>query len=169
MIVRMHAAFTLKHINGMKLVSLGLCLIMAMGAQWSCAQQKAAGKPVGTAEQEVINFSKEKWHWMAERKVDTLDALFHAKAVFVHMGGISNKEQELAVIKGGMIQYKHAEIHETSVQIIGATVILLSRIHLLAVVGGNEVTNPFVVTEVYVKQKGRWTLGSLSFTRTLGD
>jgi hypothetical protein len=35
-------------------------------------------------EQEVINLSKEKWHWMSERKVDSLDALFHEKAVFVH-------------------------------------------------------------------------------------
>lgn len=39
------------------------------------------------SEQELIVLSKEKWHWMAERKVDALDALFHEKAVFVHMGG----------------------------------------------------------------------------------
>jgi hypothetical protein len=43
--------------------------------------------------------------------------------------------------------------------------ILLNRIDLLAVVGGNEVTNPFEVTEVYIKQGGRWKLGLLSFTR----
>ena len=33
------------------------------------------------------------------------------------------------------------------------------------VVGGNEVTNPFVVTEVYVRDGEDWTLASLSFTR----
>jgi len=38
------------------------------------------------SEQEVINLSKEKWRWMSERKVDSLNALFHEKAVFVHMG-----------------------------------------------------------------------------------
>jgi len=32
-------------------------------------------------EQEVISLSREKWRWMAERKVDALDALFHEKAV----------------------------------------------------------------------------------------
>jgi len=31
----------------------------------------------------------------------------------------------------------------------------------------NEVTNPFVVTEVYVQQSGTWKLASLSFTRLL--
>jgi hypothetical protein len=115
-------------------------------------------------EQEVIDLSKEKWRWMSERKVDSLDALFHEKAVFVHMGGSWGKEQELEIIKSGGIHYKQADIHEVSVNIIGATAILLNRITLLAVVGGNEVTNPFMVTEVYVQQDGSWKLASLSFT-----
>jgi hypothetical protein len=54
-----------------------------------------------------------------------------------------------------------------SVEIMDNTAILLNRITLLAVVGGNEVTNPFMVTEVYVKKKGKWKLGSLSFTKLL--
>jgi hypothetical protein len=118
-------------------------------------------------EQEVVNLSKEKWRWMSERKVDTLDALFHEKAVFVHMGGNMTKEHELDVIRSGGIHYKKADIHEVSVNIIGTTAILLNRITLLAVVGGNEVTNPFMVTEVYVQQDGSWKLASLSFTRLL--
>ena len=118
-------------------------------------------------EQEVIDLSKKKWRWMSERKVDSLATLFHEKAVFVHMGGSWGKEQELNVIKSGEIHYKKAVIHEVSVNIIDNTAILLNRITLLAVVGGNEVTNPFVVTEVYVQQSDIWTLASLSFTRLL--
>jgi hypothetical protein len=118
-------------------------------------------------EQEITNLSKEKWHWMSERDVDTLDALFHEKAVFVHMGGAWGKAQELDIIKSGGIHYKQADVHEVSVDIIGTTAILLSRITLLAVVGGNEVTNPFMVTEVYVQQEGGWKLAALSFTRLL--
>ena len=118
-------------------------------------------------EQEVINLSKEKWQWMSDKKVDILDPFFHEKSVFVHMGGSWGKEQELNVIAGGGIHYKKADIHEASVNIIGTTAILLSRITLLAVVGGNEVTNPFMVTEVYVQQDGSWKLASLSFTRLL--
>ena len=119
------------------------------------------------SEQEVINLSKEKWRWMSERNIDFLDALFHEKAVFVHMGGTMSKDQELDVIRSGGIHYKKADIHEVSVNIIGTTAILLNRITLLAVVGGNEVTNPFTVTEVYVQQDGSWKLASLSFTRLL--
>ena len=118
-------------------------------------------------EQELLDLSREKWRWMAERDVDALAALFHHEAVFVHMGGTMTRDQELDVIRSGGIHYKLAEIHESSVRFIGETAILLNRIRLDAVVGGNEVSNPFVVTEVYVRQDGTWTLGSLSFTRLL--
>lgn len=118
-------------------------------------------------EQEVINLSKEKWQWMSERNMETLDALFHEKSVFVHMGGTWGKEREMEIIKSGGIHYKKADIHEVSVNIIDNTAVLLNRLTLLAVVGGNEVTNPFMVTEVYVQQDDSWKLVSLSFTKIL--
>jgi len=149
----------------MKASILGLFLII-MCAQWSFTQNSATMSSTST-EQEIINLSKEKWGWMSERKVDTLAALFHEKAVFVHMGGTMSRDHELNVIRTGGIHYKKADIHEVSVNIIGTTAILLNRITLLAVVGGNEVTNPFAVTEVYVKQGGSWKLAAMSFTRLL--
>ena len=118
-------------------------------------------------EQEVIDLSKEKWRWMSERNMETLDALFHEKSVFVHMGGSWGKEREMEIIKSGGIHYKQADIHEVSVNIIDNTAVLLNRITLLAVVGGNEVINPFMVTEVYVQQEEDWKLVSLSFTKLL--
>jgi len=143
----------------MKTTIIGLFFLI-MSSQFSFSQNS-------DAEQEIINLSKEKWQWMSDKKADTLANLFHEKAVFVHMGGSWGKEQELNVIKSGGIWYKKADIHEVSVNIIGSTAILLNRITLLAVVGGNEVTNPFEVTEVYVKEGSSWKLGSLSFTRLL--
>lgn len=118
-------------------------------------------------EQEVIALSKEKWRWMSECNIETLDALFHDKAVFVHMGGAWGKEREMEIIKSGGIHYKKADIHEVFVNVIGATAVLLNRITLVAVVNGNEVTNPFMVTEVYVQKENNWKLASLSFTRLL--
>jgi hypothetical protein len=118
-------------------------------------------------EQEIIALSKEKWDWMAAKNIAALDALFHEKAVFVHMGGSWGKTQELDIIQGGMIHYKKADIHEVSVNIIDSTAILLNKITLLAVVGGNEVVNLFEVTEVYVQQSDGWKLASLSFTKLL--
>mgnify|MGYP003490647681 FL=1 len=122
----------------------------------------------GTSEeQELLSLSRQKWLWMSERNVDALAALFHEKAVFVHMGGTMTRDQELGVIKGGVIHYKHAKILEASVRFVGTTAIVLNRIRLDAVVGGNEVTNPFMVTEVYVQEGGARKLAVLAFTRLL--
>ncbi|PKP40022.1 MAG: DUF4440 domain-containing protein [Bacteroidetes bacterium HGW-Bacteroidetes-13] len=143
----------------MKQVMLKLCMLV-LSVQWAVAQNADAG-------QEIIQLSKDKWQWMADKDVDKLKTLFDEKSVFVHMGGSWGKEQELNVIKSGGIWYKQADIHEVSVNIIENTAILLNRITLLAVVGGNEVTNPFMVTEVYIKRDGAWKQGSLSFTRLL--
>ena len=118
-------------------------------------------------EQNIIKLSKDKWQWMADKNVDKLDSLFHEKSMFVHMGGTWGKEPEINIIKSGGIWYKKADIHEVSVNIIDNTAILLNKITLLAVVGGNEVTNSFEVTEVYINQDGNWKLGSLSFTKLL--
>jgi len=152
-----------------KLSLLGLCLLMvSVPAAFSQAVAGSAAETSGAnAEKEVITLSKDKWQWMAERNVEALDKLFAEDAVFVHMGGTMTKSQELDTIKSGRIQYKDAQIQEVSVRFVGTTAILLNRIRLVAVVGGNEVVNPFTVTEVYVQQGGAWNLASLSFTRMM--
>ena len=140
--------------------------ILILSAQVSYAQKKTVNSE--QTKQELLDLSKTKWQWMADKNVDSLNKLFHEEAVFVHMGGTMTKEQELNTIKSGGIHYKHAEIQETSVRFVGNTAIILDKIRLTAVVGGNEVVNPFVVTEVYVLMDDEWKLGSLSFTRLLG-
>jgi len=155
----------------MKASLLGLCVLLATAVSSGGAQQAAPAPaaPPTKAEQEVLTLSKDKWRWMSEKKADTLATLFDDKAMFVHMGGAWGKTQEVEIIRSGGIHYKHAEIFDTSARIIDSTAIVLSRIRLDAVVGGNEVSNPFMVTEVYVRKNGAWKLGSLSFTRLMGQ
>jgi Domain of unknown function (DUF4440) len=120
-----------------------------------------------TKEQQITNLSKQKWQWMADKNVDSLATLFHEKSMFVHMGGSWGKDRELEVIKSGGIHYKKAEVYSVIVNVIGNTVILLNDLDLVAVVGGNEVINPFMVTEVYVNENGNWKMGSLTFSKLL--
>ena len=148
----------------MKVSILGLCFFI-MSVQWSCAQQTKENP--SAAEQAIVNLSKQKWLWMADKNVDSLNVLFDDKSMFIHMGGSWGKTQELTTIKSGGIWYKKAEVYSVLVNIIGNTAILLNDIDLLAVVGGNEVTNPFMVTEVYIKENGKWKMGSLTFSHLL--
>ena len=140
--------------------TLFFVLMMTASSIYSFGQQTKT-------EQQIKQLSKDKWQWMADKDVTKLQDLFHQNSEFVHMGGTWGKEQEINIIQSGNIWYKKADIHEVSVNIIGTTAILLNRITLLAVVGGNEVTNPFMVTEVYIKEKDGWKLGSLSFTKLM--
>jgi hypothetical protein len=152
----------------MKAKILGLFLVI-VSAQSSNAQQPPT-ETIKTAtantpeQQEVINLSKMKWNWMADKNVDSLNSLFDEKSMFVHMGGTWGKTQELATIESGGIWYKKAEVYAVVVNMFGNTAILLNDIDLVAVVGGNEVVNPFMVTEVYIREAGKWKMGSLTFS-----
>jgi len=141
--------------------SVAVCLVIVM----SCAN----AQPVqpNKVEMELIELSRQKWMWMADRDMAALDKLIHEQAVFVHMGATMTKAAELDVIKSGRIQYKEAGIQDISARIIGDTAIVLSTIQLFALVGGKEARNPFTVTETYIKREGTWVLVSLSFTRRM--
>lgn len=153
-------------------VKIPVLFLVMLSMQFSYAQQPPTesiktAKYTTPEQQKVINLSQRKWTWMANKNVDSLNILFNEKSMFIHMGGTWGKTQELNTIKDGVIWYKKAEVYEVIVNIIGKTAILLNDIDLVAEVGGNEVTNPFMVTEVYVKEKGKWKLGSLTFSRLL--
>jgi hypothetical protein len=153
----------------MKTTFLGLCLLFA-GLQRSHAQAKLPNSATATftkEEQEILDLSKTKWTWMSDKNVESLNGLFEENCVFVHMGGSWGKKQEIDTIKGGMIWYKKAEIYAASVNIFGNTAILLNDIDLVAMVGGHEAINPFMVTEVYIKEDGKWKMGSLTFSHLM--
>ncbi|WP_299163264.1 nuclear transport factor 2 family protein [uncultured Eudoraea sp.] len=136
-------------------------LFVLIGGQVTLAQ------PSGI-EKEITELSKQKWQWMADKNADSLAVLFHDKAKFVHMGGTWGKDREVDIIRNGFIHYKNADVHEVMVEVLNEnTVIVWNRITLLAVVGSNEVTNPFMVTEVYVKENSHWKLADLTFSKLL--
>ncbi len=139
----------------MKAMIIGMILTI-LSAQ-AMAQQSGA-------EQELLQLSKDKWQWMADKNVDKLATLFNEKAKFVHMSGTWKKDEELEIIKTGSIWYKKADVHDVAVEMFDNTAIVWSRISLQAVVRGSEVTTEFTVTEVYKKQKSSWSMLALTFS-----
>ena len=146
------------------IIALFLCIACVQLANAQAKLPNAASTTTTRDEQELLGLSKTKWTWMADKNVDALTGLFAENCVFVHMGGSWGKTQELNTIKGGFIWYKQAEVYGASVNVFGNTAILLNDIDLLAVVGGNEVVHAFMVTEVYIKENGKWKMGSLTFS-----
>ncbi|MEN9929454.1 MAG: hypothetical protein RLZZ231_1375, partial [Bacteroidota bacterium] len=114
--------------------------------------------------QEVIQLSKQKWQWMADKNVEKLAPLFDDKSKFVHMSGTWKKDEELDIIKTGRIWYKEAKIHDVAIELFGKTAIVWNRITLDAIVRGSEVVTEFTVTEVYQKRGKEWKLLDLTFS-----
>jgi hypothetical protein len=150
----------------MKASFLGLCFVIS-SVPFSYAQQHA-GNPSATnitqEAQELIDLSRQKWLWMADKNVDTLATFFHDRSKFVHMSGTWNKDEELEIIRTGSIWYKKADVHDVVVEVFDDTAILWNRITLLAVVRGNEVSTQFTVTEAYQRQEDGWQLLALTFS-----
>jgi Domain of unknown function (DUF4440) len=117
-----------------------------------------------TENEQVVQISKDKWQWMADKDVEKLNKLFHEKSKFVHMSGTWKKAEELEIIKTGSIWYKEAKVKDTAVEIVGKTAIVWNRITLVANVRGNDVTTEFTVTEVYEKIKKDWKMLALTFS-----
>src|SRR6478752_10399319 len=100
----------------MKKSILGLCLLVTT-TLLSYAQTPTPAT-FTKEEQEVVNISKDKWQWMADKNVDKLALLFHDKSKFVHMSGTWKKDEELDIIKTGSIWYKKADVKDVAVEIV---------------------------------------------------
>lgn len=157
--------------NSALVVAMGIAFAPAASswAQDATPKEAPAAKVAGDADKALLDLSKQKWAWMADKNVEELEGLFHEQSMFTHMGGTWDRKRELDIIKSGGIHYKNADIQESSARVVGPTAIVMNRIRLLAVVGGNEVTNPFMVTEVYVHEGGKWKLLQLSFSVLRGN
>jgi ketosteroid isomerase-like protein len=139
----------------MKSIFVTLTILFSV-LQLSFAQTKT--------EQQLLQLSKDKWQWMADKDVEKLSKLFDLMAKFVHMSGTWKTAEELEIIKTGSIWYKEAKVHDTAIEVSGKTAIVWSRITLIANVRGSDVSTEFTVTEVYQKQKKNWKMLALSFS-----
>ena len=116
--------------------------------------------------EKVVEISRKLWKAMQEVNVDVVRELAHENAEFVHMTRTLSREQEIAVLEARNINMKNIEFYEYTVRTFGTTEIILTKLDLNAVVRGNDVTNTFVVTEVYTPDdNGNLKLASLAFTK----
>lgn len=115
--------------------------------------------------EKVLEVSKKIWNAIHDEDLSILREYVHNEAVFVHMGVTLTRDEELEVIRERKIVYKTINFEETTVREIESTIVLLNKLTLNAIVNGNEVTNPFVVTETYTKNGDTIKLAAMSYTK----
>ena len=115
---------------------------------------------------DIPNLSARLWHALLQADKAAAAPRIDDGAVFVHMGATLDKTQELDAI-GSLIRLKKLDVEEQSVRLIGTTAVPLNKIRLTAVVNGETVTNPFVVTETWGQQDTAWRLAAMAYTRII--
>lgn len=116
--------------------------------------------------EKIVEKSRKLWQAMQNTDVETVRELVHENAEFVHMTRTLSREQEISVLETGNIVMKNIDFFDYTVRTFGSTEVILTKLDLNAVVRGNDVTNTFVVTEVYTPDdNGELKLASLAFTK----
>jgi len=149
---------TMQQLNPVKMKKLFIGLIFILFSVHTSSAQTTS------SEQQLIDLSKQKFQWMADKNVDELASLFHDESKFVHMSGSWKKDRELEIIESGSIWYKNTIVHDSDAEIAGKTAVVWNRITLEAHVRGSDVSNEFTATEVYLKQEKDWKLLALTFS-----
>lgn len=102
---------------------------------------------------------------MHDEDIEPLNRYVHENAKYVHMGVTLNHAEEMDVIANRKIVYKNIDIESADVTQFDSLSLVLTKMKLAAIVDGNEVVNPFVVTEVYSTFDDGIKMISMSYTR----
>ena len=97
--------------------------------------------------------------------LEPVKELIADKAHFVHMGITLDKEGELEAFHSRKFIYQDVQVLDEVLEDFGQTAVLYKKLVLRAVVKGNPVENPFVVTEIFSKTEQGWQLVTECYTR----
>ncbi len=114
---------------------------------------------------DAIQTSKTIWNAMHEENKEALETYIMPNAWFVHMGITADRDEEIAIIMKRGIVYDTINIEKQEVNTVGPVTFVYSKMKLTAIVNGQSVTNPFVVTEAYIEEEEKLRLASMSYTR----
>lgn len=105
----------------------------------------------------VLELSKKKWTWIANRQMDSLDMLLDEKIISQQPNIRLDKAGYLDVIKNGNVRYEQISVLDTDIQIVDNLSTLLSRVEFRF---PNRKKKPETkyVTEVYRKIGNDWKL-----------
>ncbi len=113
-------------------------------------------------EQEIIDFSLEKFRWKTEGKIDLVENLFDDELVFVHITGhITTKKEWISQLRSESFVYNTIEPKEVSAKVYGNTAVLVGKAKFT--VNGGSVYY-LVYTEVYTNKNNHWKLVNLHTT-----
>jgi hypothetical protein len=117
-------------------------------------------------ESELLNLSKDIFHWEVEGKFDSLATRFGDQLVIVSStGNMRTKNEYLADLRSGKPVHKSIEIQQASTIINGTTGIVNGKGIFVVSINNTQATFNLSYMEVFVKDQLGWKLIALHTSR----
>lgn len=131
-----------------------LCLMVFFSVE-TFAQQESV------TEAYIVKLHQKKFDWMIQKKYDSLSNVLDERLVYIHSNGWAETKQEvLADIKSGKLNYTNVKLTESSARIFQKAAIVNGKGTFSVVMDGKPLDIQLYYTEVYVKKKSGWKLVS---------
>jgi len=127
------------------------CLLIAFVLSLPLAIFAQKTKEESATEKYILRLHENKFRWMVNKKLDSLNAILDERVVYVHSNGwTENKKEIIEDLRSGKLVMNHVTVTEASARVYKGAVI----------VNGNAVDLQLLYTEVYVKREKGWLLVS---------
>jgi ketosteroid isomerase-like protein len=109
-------------------------------------------------------------HWrdvILSRNVPAMDALLADDYMAITSNGtLESKDETLANLRNGVVQFKSIELSDRKVRFYGATALVTSRAEVVGTSSGSDFSGSFRFTRVYVREaSGAWRVVSFEASR----
>ena len=118
-------------------------------------------KEESATEKFVLKLHENKFRWMVNKQLDSLNAILDERVQYVHSNGwTENKKEIIEDIKSGKLTMTSVKVTEASARVYKGFVIVNGKGIFKVVMNGTPIDISLLYTEVYAKRQNGWLLVS---------
>jgi len=116
---------------------------------------------MGQSSKDLEALHAQKFEWMQQRNLDSLDTYLHPTLVYVHSNAWrETKEEVMENLAEKKLEYHQVDILDSKIRIDGTTGIVNGKGQFQVALNGSPLTIHLDYTEVYVWNGSKWMLMS---------